>query len=102
MPNISIDYEAVKERIDALKTEILIEQLEMESLYEDVAQTIEEYEGEQAEALREMAQAEKIMMLEVCDFIQKFEDSIQFIVNEMQHLDETGAGCIASQERGYR
>ena len=103
MPNINIDYEAVRGKLTELKNKVsTTEQAELENYYGEAANAIEEYKGEQAESLRELGQSEKELMLELCEFLQKFEDSIQFISDELQNLDETGAAHIAAQERGYK
>lgn len=101
MDNIRINYDTVSSVIGNLKQTITSSQSELESLYERAAAAIEEYKGEEAEALREVLRAEKELMEETCAFLQKFSESIQFVTDELNTLDNSGASFMTGLERGY-
>lgn len=101
MDNIRINYETVSSVIGNLKQAVAGSQSELEGLYETAAAAIEEYKGEEAEALREVLRAEKELMEEACTFLQKFAESIRFVTDELNTLDHSGASYMAGLERGY-
>ncbi|MCI9680960.1 MAG: hypothetical protein HFI26_06200 [Lachnospiraceae bacterium] len=101
MDNIRINYETVSSVIGSLKQAVAGSQSELEGLYETAATAIEEYKGEEAEALREVLRAEKELMEEACTFLQKFAESIQFVTDELNTLDNSGASHMAGLKRGY-
>ncbi len=102
MPNVKISYETVSAKVSELKNAIMSSQSGLEALYTEAMASIEQYSGEEADALRELQDTEKALMLEVCDFLQKFVDSIQFVSNELQELDVTGAAHMQSEPARYK
>ena len=102
MSDIKIDYEAVSSVIGELRSELANSQGDLNSAYDRAISSIEEYSGKEAEALRQLQNAERQLMRELSSFLLNFANSIQFVTNELANMDGTGAVHMSSQPRGYQ
>lgn len=87
MSDISINYSEVESKINAINRKLSAKQAEMENIYARAVSCISGCKGEEADALRDLQEAEKSLMKETCRTLDKLAQSIQFAATQLRIMD---------------
>lgn len=87
MSKLSIDYDVVAAQVAKLKTTISSDNEDIISSYTKLESLFSESEGDEAEALRDLAKAEKTLVGEITNLLDQFTDSIKFASDEFRKYD---------------
>lgn len=88
MSDINLDYFLVGTTIQRITEEIRERQGELDEIYSEIVNAMEGYKGEEAVALGRMREQEQQLITEVCTLLNKYAESVDFIVDEFRKLDE--------------
>ena len=91
MSELKIDYDEVERVISGLRTSLSTSGSDLSDAYSQLAGLFAESCGEEADALREIQQAETGLLAGVGEFLDAFANNIQASVNEFRGLDSSSA-----------
>lgn len=94
MSNLKIDYAEVEEVVTSLQAALGSGESSRSGDYSKMISAFSESCGEEADALRELQQAENGLLSEMNGLLSEFAKSIQFAANEFSNLDSSGAATI--------
>lgn len=89
--NINVSYEQIEAVVGNIQSKLTQKQSDVDSAYASALSVMQEFKGEEADALRSLHEAEKSLMQQINGTLGKLAESVRFAGSQFQNLDSTGA-----------